>query len=275
MTTALAGLLAMAAALLVLPGDSGGVLSDRLPPQSGRQPPAAVVEDDWPRWATQPLVVGVLLALVVRFAAGRPHLVVLGLTVVGLAWATNALLARQRARRLRLRRRAQVVSMCDALAAELQAGQPPVSALAAVSREWPELEIVGDAARLGGDIPSTLRTLARRPGNEPLSQVAAGWEVAYRTGAGLAGVLDRLACVLRDDEEVRREVAANLASPRATAVMLAMLPVFGIALGTAIGADPAGVLLGSLPGAVCLATGCLLALTGLFWVERITARAEV
>jgi tight adherence protein B len=134
---------------------------------------------------------------------------------------------------------------------------------------------VGDAARLGGDVPSTLRTLARRPGNEPLQQVAAGWEVAYRTGAGLAGVLDRLACVLRDDEEVRREVAANLASPRATAVMLAMLPVFGIALGTAIGADPAGVLLGSLPGAVCLATGCLLALTGLFWVERITARAEV
>jgi tight adherence protein B len=105
--------------------------------------------------------------------------------------------------------------------------------------------------------------------------VAAGWEVASRSGAGLADVLDRLSGVLRTDEDVRREVAANLASPRATATMLAVLPVFGIGLGTAIGADPAGVLLGTMLGACCLAAGCLLAVAGLFWVERIVDRAEV
>ena len=276
MSTTLACLLAVAAVLVLLPGNSAGVLRDRLPPELARLPPAvaAPMEEGWPRWA-QPLIVGVLVMSVLRLATGRPHLIVLGLTAVGLAWSVHSLLARHRARRTRLHRRAQVVSMCDALVAELQAGQPPGSAVAAVAREWPELEVVSEAARLGGDVPTTLRALAGRPGNEPLSQVAAGWEVAYRSGAGLAGVLDRLAHVLRDDEEVRREVAASLASPRATAVMLAVLPVFGIALGTAIGADPARVLLGSLSGAVCLAIGCVLALCGLFWVERIADRAEV
>lgn len=276
MSTTLACLLAVAAVLLLLPGNPAVVLRDRLPPELARPSPvAAPMGEGWPRWATQPLIVGILVASVLRLAAGRPHLIVVGLTTLGVAWSFHSLLARHRARRARLHRRTQVVSMCDALVAELQAGQPPGSAVAAVAREWPELEVVSEAARLGGDVPSTLRALAGRPGNEPLSQVAAGWEVAYRSGAGLAGVLDRLAHVLRDDEEVRREVAASLASPRATAVMLAVLPVFGIALGSAIGADPARVLLGSLPGACCLAAGCLLALCGLFWVERIADRAEV
>lgn len=223
----------------------------------------------------QPLVVGAVAALVLRLAAGRPHLVVLGLTAVGLAWGTTNLLARSRSRRLRLARRGQVVSMCDALVAELQAGQPPACAVAAVARDWPELDVVREAARLGGDVPAVLRTLAERSGGEPLAQVAAAWEVASRSGAGLAEVLDRLSGVLRSDDDVRDEVAATLAAPRATATMLAVLPVFGIGLGTAIGADPAGVLLGSLLGACCLAAGTLLAMTGLFWVERIVDRAEV
>lgn len=165
--------------------------------------------------------------------------------------------------------------MCDALVAELESGQPPAAAVDAVARDWPELEAVRDAARLGGDVPSALRVMSERPGGEPLASVAAGWEVASRSGAGLADVLERLAGVLRTDEDVRREVAANLAAPRATATMLAVLPVFGIGLGTALGADPLGVLLGTLPGALCLCAGSVLAVAGLFWVERIVDRAEV
>jgi tight adherence protein B len=223
----------------------------------------------------QTIIAGAVAAAVVRVTAGRLHLAVLCLSGVGLAWAVSTVVSRGRSRRLRLHRRGQVVWMCDALVAELESGQPPAAAVDAVAQEWPELEAVRDAAKLGGDVPSALRALSERPGGEPMASVAAGWEVASRSGAGLVSVLERLAGVLRTDEDVRREVDANLAAPRATATMLAVLPVFGVALGTALGADPVGVLFGTLPGAVCVAAGSLLAVTGLFWVERIVDRAEV
>lgn len=220
-------------------------------------------------------LVGVGVAVVLYQSAGRPHLAVLGLTAVGVGWAATALFRRGRARSERQARRGRVVGLCDALTAELQSGAPPPAALATVAQEWPELRAVRDAADLGADVPAVFRDLARRPGGEPLTAVAAGWEVATRSGAGLANVLDRIAAVLRDDEDVRREVTASLASPRATARMLAVLPVFGLGLGTSIGADPVGVLVETLPGALCLALGSGLGVSGLFWVERIADRAEI
>jgi tight adherence protein B len=280
MSTLLACALAAAAALAFLPGASPHAVGDRLGPAFGRgvgqaATPSTALAYLFGGRLLQPVAVGALAAGVLHLAAGRPHVIVLGLTGVLAAWITTTLLRRSRARRTRLRRRGKVVSMCDALVAELQSGQPPASAVSAVAREWPELETVRDAARLGGDGPEALRRLSTRPGGEPLAQVAAAWEVASSSGAGLAEVLDRLSVVLRADEEVRREVAASLASPRATATMLAVLPLFGIGLGTAIGAEPLAVLTGSLLGAGCLAAGCVLAGVGLLWVERIVDRAEV
>lgn len=221
-----------------------------------------------------PALVGGGVAVVLHQAAGQPHLAVLGVTAVAVGWAATTLWRRSRARGERHARRSRVVGLCDALTAELQSGAPPPVALATVAHEWPELRPVRDAADLGADVPAVFRRLAGRPGGEPLAAVAAGWEVATRSGAGLAKVLDRIAAVLRDDQDVRREVTASLASPRATALMLAVLPLFGLGLGTSIGADPLGVLLESLPGALCLALGCALAVGGLFWVERIADRAE-
>jgi tight adherence protein B len=270
-----AAVLAAVAAWCLVPGPASTRLRRRLGPALvAPATPERASGRGWRRLGV-PLTAGLLVVLVLRLSAGRPHLVVLGLTGLAVAWAVSRLLQRGRARRLRLARRGAVVAMCDALVAELQSGQPPASAVATVATEWPELAMVRDAARLGGDVPQALRHLSSRPGGEPLAQVAAGWEVAARSGAGLAQVLDRLARVLRTDDDVRREVHAGLAAPRATATMLAVLPVFGIGLGTAIGADPVSVLLGSLAGACCLAAGVALAVGGLFWVERIVDRAEV
>jgi tight adherence protein B len=268
----MAGAFAAAAAVVLVPGSPERGLRERL----GRTSQVQRTSPGFRRARlAQPLLVGTVAAAVLRLAAGRPHLVVLGLTLLLAAWTAVTLARRSRARSERLARRGEVVSICDALVAELQSGQPPAAAVAAVSSEWPDLDPVRDAARLGGDVPAALRRLGERPGGEPLAQVAAAWDVAARSGAGLAEVLDRLSGGLRADEEVRREVAASLAAPRATATMLAVLPVFGLALGTAIGADPVTVLVGSSLGAGCLAAGCALAGAGLFWVERIVDQAEV
>jgi tight adherence protein B len=172
-------------------------------------------------------------------------------------------------RRGAARRRREVMEVCESLAAELRAGLPPIVALEQTAELMSELAPAVAAARLGGDVPVVLRELARRPGAEALRSVAAGWEIAQRTGGTLAAVLERVVGGIRDDESARREVESALGPPRATARLLAMLPLGGIGLGTSMGASPLHVLLETPYGLACLAFGISLALLGLLWVERL------
>ncbi|WP_435131377.1 type II secretion system F family protein [Actinacidiphila sp. bgisy144] len=179
---------------------------------------------------------------------------------------------------------AAVSGLCGTLAGDLRAGQPPHVALAEAvqSAGWPgspELaRIAGlllSAARFGGDVPGALRTAARSgPGAQGLGAVAACWQVAVDGGAGLATALDRVAAALRAEADQREDLRAQLAGPRATAVLLALLPVFGLVLGTALGADPAEVLLHTPAGLGCLVVGALLEWAGLAWTARIIRAAE-
>jgi len=207
--------------------------------------------------------------------ADTPHLVVVGAVALGVASAATHLALRGRKRSARAVRRSHTIDLCDALVAELRAGQPPAAALRLAAAEWPGMEVLGTVAASGGDVPHALRSAARAPGAEALGELAAGWEVAHRSGARLADVLERLSAALRSDEDVRLEVAGAVAPARATARLLAVLPLFGALLGMGLGADPLGILVGSLFGALSLAAGAGLAVLGLYWVERIVTRGEV
>lgn len=180
-----------------------------------------------------------------------------------------------RLRRTRRQRQLVVIEFCDALAAEMQAGAAAGVAAERASRSWPELASVASAARLGGDLAQALRERAAVPGFEGLRAVAAAWEVAVHSGAVLAGVLDRVVAGLRADDEARAEVTAALGPPRATAKMLAVLPVFGLALGASMEARPLQFLLHTNVGVACLAAGVALALGGVLWVERLATSAEI
>jgi tight adherence protein B len=204
----------------------------------------------------------------------RFHALVVAAIAAAAAAGLAALRQRTIKRRAAVSRNAAVVEICDQLAAELRAGQPPARALAHTAHAWPELEPASAAARLGGNVPEALRAVATLPGGASLALVAAAWQVAHRTGAGLSGVLDRLADGLREQDATRREVMATLAAPRATARLLALLPAFGLLLGEGLGADPWRFLVTSSLGLLCLALGCGLALAGLAWVERLADRAE-
>lgn len=267
MTAALlAVVMAALAAFCAVPARPSALLRRRL------SLPSVAVQ---PRVSHRGVLASMVVALTLTSVADRPHLVVLGLVGVAVTWAVVRLVRLDRTKKAQTARRSNAIDLCDALVAELRAGQPPVNALREAIAEWPELNALGAVAAGGGDVPETLRSLARRPGGEPLAHIAAGWEVAHRSGAGLADVLDRLSLSLRDDEDVRLEVVAALGPPRATARLLAVLPAFGAVLGIGLGGDPIGVLLGSMLGALCLATGAGLAVAGVFWVERIAAAAEV
>jgi tight adherence protein B len=170
------------------------------------------------------------------------------------------------------RRGERVLGVCEAIASDLTAGQPPSAALERAAREWDELAPVAAAGRMGADVPSALRELGSRPGAGQLRRVAATWQVAHDTGAGLAAAMRAAGDAIRAERRTTRLVATELAAAHATARMLAVLPLFVLLLGMGIGGDPVGFLLHSTPGLVVLAAGLGLSFAGLSWLERIAER---
>ena len=176
---------------------------------------------------------------------------------------------RTRAGKAADRRAEQVLLACEAMASDLAAGQAPVRVLERAAADWPELAPLATAGRLGADVPEVLRGLARRPGAGALRSVAAAWQVAQTSGAGLAHALELAADGIREQRRTRRLVASELAAAHATARMLAVLPVGVRFLGAGVGGDPVGFLPSTTVGLACLGTGLALSFAGLFWLQRI------
>ncbi len=170
---------------------------------------------------------------------------------------------------------AAVLEVCDLLAAELAAGRPPGAALAAASERWPPLVAAVEAARLGADVPDALRRLAQEHrGAADLRWVAGAWQVAQRSGHGLAAALERTAEGLRARRRTRRLVDSELASARATARLVACLPLAVLLMGSGAGSDPWSFLLRTPLGWACLLAGLALIALGLWWIERLADRAS-
>ena len=194
--------------------------------------------------------------------------ILLGLVVV----AVGRLLRRRRDARAADRTADQVLGLCDAMASDLAAGQPPLVSLDRAALEWPDFAPVAVAGQMGADVPSLLRELAHRPGARQLRTLAATWQVAHESGSGLAAAIGQAAEAIRADRRTARLVAAELAAAHATARMLAVLPVGVLLLGAGIGGDPVGFLTDSTAGLVCLGVGLGLSYGGLLWLERIADR---
>ncbi|MDH6225783.1 type II secretion system F family protein [Streptomyces sp. MJP52] len=211
---------------------------------------------------------------------------VLGASPLPLALGLAAVPLVRRARRAaaerhqRDRRADAVIALCGALAGEVRAGRQPGEALAVAVRDdgaaglGEALAPVVAAARFGGDVAGALTGASRTPGAEGLRGLAACWRVAVDRGAGLADGLERLDAALRAERNRRSDLRSQLAGARATTVMLAGLPAVGLAMGTALGADPLRILLHTGPGLGCLAVGGLLEAAGIWWALWIVRGAE-
>lgn len=268
MTTLVAATLAVFATLLAVPGSDALLGRVRRPP--GRNEWRATASP-WRRW----VIVTVALAVVLAVVSGVGPRLMLVLLAGGCALAVvRKIVGLWRLRRARRQGQRFTIAVCDGLAAELRAGLPALTALVRACADAPGLASVATAARVGADIPASLRSSASAPGADGLRALAAAWEVAASSGAGLAAVLERVAASLRSEEEARAEVMAALGPPRATAKMLAVLPLAGIAMGESMGSAPVSFLLGTAWGLGCLAAGVVLALAGVWWVELLASAAE-
>ncbi|MFJ2028327.1 type II secretion system F family protein [Streptosporangium sp. NPDC087985] len=175
--------------------------------------------------------------------------------------------------------RAGSIELCQGLAAELTAGRTAGEALArAVSAaDFPDPVVLRPliaAARDGGDVPAALLAAAPEQGGEAFRRLAACWQVSVTVGAALSVLVDRLAGSLREAQAHRQDVAGQLAGPRATARLLAGLPVLGLLMAAGLGMRPLHFLFGSPAGVACLALGLALDGCGLWWTNRLVTRAQ-
>lgn len=148
------------------------------------------------------------------------------------------------------------------VAARLRAGVDP-------ARAWSQA--LGQPVGADGPMVADLCRTAERL--TPAATVVAATRLAAELGAPLAPVLDAVAGRLAADAEAEGERRAALAGPRATARVLTGLPVLGVLLGVAVGAEPVAVLLDGGVGSAALAAGLALVLAGRVWTARLARAA--
>lgn len=264
--------LALAAALACWPYRPGRSRVRRL---------AGAAVPNWPFQRLLPLRPGAALAVV---GAALGGLMVAGPAgAVAAALAAGTALVRWRARRHTGRTVAATADLASALgllAAELRAGAHPAAAADRVATDAPPgaaavLSTIAATARLCGDVAAALHreALATPALRRPLAQLAAAWTLAQEHGIPLANVLDAVHGDLDHQVRAQRGLHASLAGPRATAAVLAALPVVGLLLGQAVGAQPWRVLTGGAAGQLLLMTGTLLICAGLVWSAHLVSRA--
>lgn len=247
------------------PAPTADGVRDPLEPAAGRGGPGR-------RAALRPAGAAVLAsAAAVLWLDGST--LALGIIAVVAGASGWQLVLRGRQHRAARERSDRVVEVCEVLAGELRAGRPPLTALRQCVEAWPEMAPVATTAELGGDVPRSLRRLAELPGASGLVEVAGAWRVSQSAGGTMALALARVADGARRRRATEQLVAAELASARATARLVAALPVGVLALGSGFGGDPWHFLLATPLGLTCLGAGLALALLGLAWIERIAARA--
>ncbi|MBB5111147.1 tight adherence protein B [Micromonospora echinospora] len=231
------------------PLDAGPQSSGRPPghareprrPGPGHGPATLAVDGDRSAGPPAPPLFALRRALPVAALLGAVTGALLGGPVGALALATYGLLAARAVLRRRTHRAAALAHRRDldrvaAVAADLRAGLPA------------DLD----------DGPGRVARLARAAG-----------KLADRTGAPLADLLERIEADARAADRGLAAAAAQAAGARATAWLLAALPLGGIGLGYGIGVDPVAVLLHTPVGGGSALAAVALQVGGLLWAERL------
>ncbi|WP_199254349.1 type II secretion system F family protein [Mycolicibacterium mengxianglii] len=171
----------------------------------------------------------------------------------------------------------------EMLTAELRAGAHPVRAFEVAAAETASgpggvstgLRTVAARAGLGADVAAGLRAAAAQSAlPRQWERLAACWQLASEHGLPI-GVLMRAAQLdIGERQRYTAQVDAGMAGARATAAILAVLPVLGVGLGELLGAAPTAFLSHGIGGWV-LIVGVLLVCAGVMWSGRITDRLPV
>jgi len=175
-----------------------------------------------------------------------------------------------------------ILALLEGIAPALEAGLPPsvavrLSGAALGSTVDPGIRaFVGELAGVcerGSPIAPVWQSWAARTGSADLSFVAAAWQLSERTGAPLAEAVQRAVVSVRESRERARRVNVAVAGPRATVMVLTVLPLTGPVFGMACGVPPTELYLSNPIGTVSAAVGMVLIWAGRLWCRRLVDSA--
>jgi tight adherence protein B len=161
--------------------------------------------------------------------------------------------------------------ICAELAAGSRTDHALLAAAEVAGRFGAAFRAAAGAVEEASDPAAVLVSIA---GGSELRPVAAAFEVAVRTGAPIAAVLERARSDVADRMAIARDLAAAVSGARASAALLAVLPGLGVAMGAGLGAAPLQMLFRTSVGHGVLATGTVLTAVGVLWMERLISGAE-
>jgi tight adherence protein B len=231
------------------------------------------------------------LGLATPRTGGRGPALIAGAALVAVVLPPTVLLAsaflgvtltarRRRSRRDQVRARAgqTLAGALETLVGELRVGAHPVRAFTIAAGEsdgaiGTALRAVAARAGLGADVGTGLRAVADSTSvPAQWERLAVCWQLAADHGLAMAALIRAAQSDIVERLRFTAQVEASLAGARATAGILAGLPLLGVLLGELIGAHPVRFLLGGGAGGWLLVVGTVLVCAGLVWANRITDR---
>lgn len=174
---------------------------------------------------------------------------------------------------------AAVLDLLDALGPALRSGLSPAAALGCLDRpvdmasRGTLVTELSAAAATGKSLAPVWAARAEQQASPELRLVAAAWSLSESLGAPLADAAALAADLLRQRQERQRRLAVALAGPRATVVVLTLLPLGGPALALLLGLSPVE-LYANPPAVASVLLGLALLLLGRSWCSRMVRRLE-
>lgn len=262
MTATATAATALAAALLLSPGTVHRRLRPTRPRSAARRRRSRLIGR-----LTGALAVLVLVLLPVRLALAAALLL-----------ATVATRYRRRVRsRWAARESLALAAAVEILTGELRVGATPVNAFALAAGESGTAVVAAGlgavAARsgLGADVAAGLRGAGGPSALTPYwGRLADCWQLAAEHGLAMSTLLGAAQRDIAARQRFTARVTAEMAGTRASAAILAGLPVLGLLLGELIGAAPVRLLLDTTAGGWLTLAGVGLVSAGLLWSDRIT-----
>lgn len=231
------------------------------------------------RWAGRPLgarsgwLLGVIGVSALAIPAGLPAACA-ALLIAGTVALLTSIELRRRTDSKQL---AALLVATRTLAREVRTGASPVTAVLATAAAHPDCATAlnrlaaGVAGRRAGAVDGQDLGPGRRVDqqSEVVARLGDGWHLSARHGVPWAALIDTVAIDLADRQRARSLRNAQVAGPRVSGYVLAVMPALGIALGAGMGADPVDVLLNTGVGSVLLLVGSTLTCLGLVWAAAI------
>jgi tight adherence protein B len=167
----------------------------------------------------------------------------------------------------------------DVLVGELRVGAHPAAAFAVAADETAgpvaaACRAVAARARLGADVGAGLRGVGETSVLQAhWDRLAVCWQLAADHGLAMSALMHAAQRDIAERQRFSGQVRSAMAGARATATILAGLPVLSVLMGQLIGAHPIAFLLGGQLGGCLLVVGLALVCGGLLWSDHITGQA--